>query len=147
MRFLRSGLIEVLGIGTQDTMQLLLVKDEQVIEALTPHTAQKPLTDGIGSRGVIRRLEHLDATGLGNSIEGRPKLAIMITDEVLRPHTKGGGFSQLLRRPSIGWRSCDAHVDHLPGVQFDDEEGKQRTEEEVSHWQKVARPDLLGMGL
>ena len=123
------------------------MEDEQMIKAFTPDTAQEPLTDGIGSRGVVGSFEHLDATGLGNSIEGRPKLAIMITDEVLRSHTKGGGFSQLLRRPSIGGRSCDAHVDHLPGVQEGDEEGKQRMEEKVSHWEKVASPDLMGMRL
>ena len=40
MRFLRSDLIEVLAIGMQDTMQLLLLQDEQeVIETLAPHTA------------------------------------------------------------------------------------------------------------
>ena len=37
MRFLRSGLIEVLNIGMKDAVQLLLVKDEQVIETLATH--------------------------------------------------------------------------------------------------------------
>ncbi len=32
-------------------------------------------------------------------------------------------------------------------VQFDDEENKQRTEEKVSNWQKVAGPDLLSMAV
>jgi hypothetical protein len=52
MRFLRSGLIEVLDIGIKDTMPLLLLQEEQVIETLAPHTAQKAFTDGIGARGV-----------------------------------------------------------------------------------------------
>jgi hypothetical protein len=47
MRFLRSDLIEVLDRGSKDTMQLLLLEDEQVIETLAPHTAQKAFTDGI----------------------------------------------------------------------------------------------------
>jgi hypothetical protein len=33
------GLIEVLTIGMKDTVQLLLMKDEQVIETLSTHTA------------------------------------------------------------------------------------------------------------
>jgi len=41
----RSGSIEVLDIGMQDTMQLLLLEDEKVIEALATHAAQKPFTD------------------------------------------------------------------------------------------------------
>jgi hypothetical protein len=39
MRFLWPGSIEVLNIGMKDTVQLLLVKDEQVIETLSTHTA------------------------------------------------------------------------------------------------------------
>jgi hypothetical protein len=35
---MRPGLIEVLDIGTQDTMQLFLLEDEQVIETLATHT-------------------------------------------------------------------------------------------------------------
>jgi hypothetical protein len=38
-------------------------------------------------------------------------------------------------------------VDHFARVQFDEEEGEQRTEEKVSHWEKVASPDLLSMRL
>ena len=34
---MRSGLIEVLYIGMKDAVQLLLVKDEQVIETLATH--------------------------------------------------------------------------------------------------------------
>jgi hypothetical protein len=36
-------------------------------------------------------------------------------------------------------------VDHSAGVQFDNEEGEQRTEEEIGDRQEIARPDLLGM--
>jgi hypothetical protein len=74
------------------SMELLLMQDEQVIETLAPHTSQEPLTDGIRSRGEIRSFENLEVTRLRNPREARPKLAVIITDEVLRPHTKGGGF-------------------------------------------------------
>jgi len=45
---MRPGSVEVLDIGTKNTLQLLLLQDEQVIETLAPHTAQKAFTDGIG---------------------------------------------------------------------------------------------------
>ena len=60
-----SDLIKVLDIGTQDTMQLLLLQDEQVIQTLATHTAQKPFTDGIGAWRMNGRLEYLDAAGGG----------------------------------------------------------------------------------
>ena len=92
---------------------LLLMQDEQVIEALTSHTAQEALTDGSGARSVIRGCEHLDATRLGNPSEAHIKLALMIPDEVFRTSTKGGGFPKRFGRPSVGGRACHADVHHF----------------------------------
>jgi hypothetical protein len=125
-----SGLIEVQDIGVEHPLKLLLMQDEQVIETLAPHTPQKALADGIRSRGVIRCCEYLDATRLGNPREAHPKRAIVITDEILRPYTIGGGFSQLLCGPRVAgrsWKSVDADEDHCARVQFDDDEGKVHT--------------------
>jgi len=36
-------------------------------------------------------------------------------------------------------------MDHSARVQFDNEEGEERTEKEIRDRQEVARPDLLGM--
>src|SRR5258708_5432689 len=77
--------IEVLEIGTQDTTQLLLVQDEQVIETLATHAAQKAFTDGIGPWCVVGRFQYLDAAGCGYARETGSKLVITITDEILRP--------------------------------------------------------------
>src|SRR5260370_38271977 len=79
------GSIEVLNVGVERAVELLLMEDEQVIETLASYTSEKPFTDGIRSRGVIRRFEHLDVTRLRNSREAHPKLSIIITHEVLPP--------------------------------------------------------------
>jgi len=81
---MRPGLVEVLDIGTQDTMQLLLLQDEHVIQTLATHAAQKPFTDGIGSWCVVRRGEHLDAAGCGYASETGSKFVITIANEILR---------------------------------------------------------------
>src|SRR5436309_7479805 len=97
-----------------------------MIETLSTDTPQKPFTDGIRARGEIRSCENLDATRLRNPSEAHPKFAVVITDEVLRPHTIGGGFPQLLCGPGIGrrsWRCVDTHMDDLARVEFDDEKG------------------------
>jgi hypothetical protein len=54
MRFLRPGSVEVVHIRVEHAVELLLMQDEQMIEALTPYTAEEPLTNGIRARGVIR---------------------------------------------------------------------------------------------
>jgi len=82
---MRSGLIEVLNIGMKDTVQLLLVKDKQVIQTLSTHAAHKPFADRIGSRRLVGRFQYLDAAGCGHARETGSKLIITITDEILRP--------------------------------------------------------------
>jgi hypothetical protein len=139
---MRPGSVEVVSIGIEYPLELLFMQDEQVIEALTPDTAEEALTDGIGAWSVIRRFEKLDGTCLGNPREGHPKLAIIIMDEVLRTLAIGGGLPQLLCRPGVGGRACHADVDHFARVQFNDEEGEQRMEEEIGDRQEVAGPDL-----
>ena len=142
---MRPGSVEVVHIRVEHAVELLLMQDEQMIEALTPYTAEEPLTDGIRARGVIRSFENLNVTRLRNPSEAHTKLAVVITDEVLRPHSKGGGFPKLLCSPSVSRISCHADVDHFARVQFDDEEGEQRVEEEIRDREEVAGPDLLGM--
>ena len=51
-----------------------------------------------------------------------------------------GGLPQLLCGPSVGRTSCDPHMDHLARWQFDDEEGEERTEEQVGDLQAHRRP-------
>jgi hypothetical protein len=68
----------------QDTMKLLLLEDEQVIETLAPHAAHKPFTDRIGAFRVVRRGEHLDAEGIGHARETGSKCVITIANEIVR---------------------------------------------------------------
>ena len=134
------GSIEVIHIGVEYPVELLLMQDEQMIETLASHTSEKAFTDGIHSRGFIRCFENLNVTRLRNPREAQPKLAIIIPDEVLRLLAIGGGLPKLLCGPSVGRISCDADVDHSASFQFDNEEGKQRAKEEVGDWETRRRP-------
>jgi hypothetical protein len=118
------GSIEVLTVSMKDAVQLLLVKGEQVIETLATHTAQKAFTDGISARRMNRRFQDLDAGGCGHARATGSKLAIVITDEILRSHSIGGRFSKLLCRPRVGRRACDPHMDDSTRVYITNEEGK-----------------------
>ncbi len=98
---MRPSLVEVLNIGVEHAVELLLMQDEQVIQALATHTPQKAFTDGIRSRSVIRCSENLDVTCFRNPREAQPKLAIVIPNEILRPRSIGGGFPKLLCGPRV----------------------------------------------
>jgi hypothetical protein len=79
------------------------MQDEQVIETLASHTPKKAFTDSIRLRSVIRYFENLDSTRLRNPCEVHPKLAIVITDEMLRPLSIGGGFPNRYVRSNCRW--------------------------------------------
>jgi hypothetical protein len=130
---MRPGSVEVEHIRVKHTMELLLMQDKQMIEALAPDTAQKPFTHAIRSRSVIWYCENLDVTCLREPCVAYPELAIMITDEVLRSLAIGGSLSQLLCGPGVGRTSCDADMDHFARVQFDDEERKQKANGRTDH--------------
>ena len=84
--------MHVVDIHVEHAVELLLLEDEQVIEALTPHTAEEALTDGIRLQGVKRSFENLDVTRLRYPRKAHPKFAVVITDEVLRSLSIGGSF-------------------------------------------------------
>jgi len=50
---MRSCLIEIRDVRIEDALELSLLQDQQVIEALLPHAPQEALTNGIGSRWVL----------------------------------------------------------------------------------------------
>ncbi len=139
---MRSCSIEVCHIRVEDTVELLLMDDQHVVQALSSHTAQKAFTDRIRSRRMIRRFEDLDAARCCNTSETGSKLAIIITDEILRRLSKRSCLSQLLCGPRVGRRARHTDMDHFPRFQLDDEERKKRTKEQVSNLEEIAGPDL-----
>ena len=105
--------VEVPHIRIQNALELRLLQDQQMVETFLPYAPQEPFTDGIRSWGMNRRFEQLDAAGFRHTNKARPKLPVVITNEILGCLPIRSGFSQLLGHPGIGRRSCDANVDHL----------------------------------
>ena len=98
----------------EHAVELLLLKDQQVIEAFLPHAPHEALADRIGSGCMIRRLQYLDAAGCGHARETGPQCVVVLANQVLGCVPIRGGFSQLLPDPRIGRRSGHAYVDDLP---------------------------------
>jgi hypothetical protein len=93
------GSIEVLNVGVQHAVELLLMQDKQIIETFATHTPQKTFTDGIRSRGLIRCCEHFDSTCVRNPRETGPKLAIVVPEKIFRFLSKRRGFTQRYALP------------------------------------------------
>src|SRR5260370_35758744 len=126
-------------------MQLLLTEDQHVSQTLQPNTSQETFTNRIGSWRVIRCFEHLDTARYCNTSETGSKLAIMIANEIPGGLSIRSRLPQLLCGPSVGGRSRHADMDDLPRFQFNEEKRKERANEQVSHLEEIAGPDLSPM--
>lgn len=111
---MRSSTVKVFYIGIEDALELLLLEDQQMVQAFLSHTSQEALADRIGTWGLNRRLEQLDATGDRHTSKASPKLTVVISYQVLWRLPIRSRFPELLGHPSIGRRSCHPHVKHLP---------------------------------
>jgi hypothetical protein len=84
-------------------------------------------------RAKLFPFENLNGTRYRHPSEAGPKFAIIITNQILRCLPIRRGFSKLLRNPGIGGRSCHSHVDYAPRFEFDDDERKERSKEEICY--------------
>jgi hypothetical protein len=128
---MRSRLVAVGDITIEHAVELPLIEDQQMVETFLPHTPGEALADRIGSRSVIGCFEDLDAAGCGHARKAVPKFAIVITNQILWRLSIWRSFSELLGNPRIGRRSCYAYVDYSPRLEFDNEERKERSKEEI----------------
>jgi hypothetical protein len=61
----------------------------------------------------------------------RTEFAIIVPNQVFRSFSIRSGLAQLLRYPEIRRRARHIHMDDLARFQFEKEEGKKGTEEEI----------------
>src|SRR5215469_675038 len=95
--------VEVIYIRIEHAVELSLMKDQQVIDAFLTHTSQEALADGVGARRMNRRFEDLDRARFRHTSKTRPKLTVVITNQILGGLPIWGRFSQryaLPRHPS-----------------------------------------------
>ncbi len=82
---MRSCLVEVGDIAMEHALELLLAEDQQVVQAFLSDAPQIAFADGIGSWCMNGDFEHLNPTGGRHASKARPKLAIVITNQILGP--------------------------------------------------------------
>ena len=83
VRIVLWAAVEVRRVLPQDAPQVRLAQDEDVIQALVPHTSEEVLADGVLPGGAVGGARDGDAARLGYPREGRPVLAIVVYEGYL----------------------------------------------------------------
>ena len=132
--------IKVGHIRLENTVELPLMQDQQVIKTFLTNTSQEPLTDGIGSRRVIGGFENLDVTCPRHTVKARPELTVVIANQIFGRLPIRRGFPELLGHPGIGRRACHPYMDDPSCLEFDEEEGEEWSKEEIGDLEARHRP-------
>src|SRR5262249_10112450 len=134
--------VEVADILGQDFLQMALIEDEHVVQALGPDRSHPALGNRVGPRRSERRARLGDAEITHSPIEGGAVAAVAIMHEkTWRVAVPAAAFDDLLCRPFAGWMRRHVHVENLPAGMMDHEEHVQRSKRYGLDTKEVARPD------
>ena len=122
-----------------------LAEDEDVIEALAPHTAEEALARGVCLWNADGRTQHPDPARGGETVEAGTVFRVVVADEILRRLTEGRGLAQLLGDPLVRRRAGDADVHDTARPQRGDDKREERPEADIGELHEITGPDVVGM--
>src|SRR5262249_32371603 len=138
--------IEIRHVLVQHPLKVVLVKDDHMVQTLTPRRSDPPLGQRVRPRGPHGRPDPHNAEPLQAAVELNPEPAVPGTDQIpWRIPIPATRVQDLLRRPCRGGMPGYPNLHDLPGLVAHHEEDVQRLEEDRANREEVARPDLLGM--
>jgi hypothetical protein len=143
---MESGLIEIDNIRIEKPGELLLMENQEMIQAFAPHTAQKTFADSICPArvryGVRRTWIPLVVATLAKFCPNFLSLSRMRYFGAC-PYGVASR-SCCATQGSVGARVTFTWI-RLPRLLFNDEESKEWTEEEIPYLQKITGPYLCRM--
>ena len=122
---------------------MLRTEDDDVVETLATHAAEKALACGVHERRSDCRLDDTDACAPGDAIEFRPKLGVAVADDELGPLTKGCDLAEPLGSPCLAGFTGDGDMDNRLRVHVYDEEGEKRSKPDIVHLKEIAGPHCV----
>ena len=141
-RSMRTPVVEIADILGQHLLQMALIEDEHVVQALAPDRSYPALGDGVGPRRSERRasLGHTEITH--PPIEGGAIATITVMNEkAWRLAIPSAAFNDLLCRPLGGRMRRHVHVENLSAGVMDQEEHVQCSKRDGLSAEEIARPD------
>src|SRR5579863_923180 len=106
--------VEIVDICLEDSEQMVVIADEQMVQALAAHRTDEPFTDGIGARRTKRGLDDFNLGPSGDRSEMLPILLVVIANKVFWALTEWRGFPQSLGYPSVGRMARHTEMYHPP---------------------------------
>src|ERR1700719_1090792 len=125
---MRSGAIVIVGVGFQNSAQMHLAQDNDVVYSLTPYRSDQPFGKAVlPRRGWCGRLVP-DAHGAQSACDDAAIDPIPIADEVARSFIPRKCLRYLTCNPFCRRICCDVDPDQVSAVEPNDDEGIEQVE-------------------
>jgi hypothetical protein len=107
---MRSVLVVIIDIATDQAQQMPLSEHDDVVEQLSPEGPYPSLRVTVLPRRARRRLHLHDAEIVDARVEGTPVEAVPVANEGGRRQVRSHGFDDLLRGPEGGMEGSVSHA-------------------------------------
>src|SRR4030088_2742225 len=135
-----SNFVVIASIGSQDSAQMCLAQDNDVVHTFTPDRSDQPFGKAIlPGRGWCGRLVP-DAHGAQSARDDGAINAIPIADEVVRSLIPRKCFHYLTCNPFFRRICCDVDLDEVSAAEPDDDEGIEQVEADSRNNEQVHGP-------
>src|SRR5882672_382178 len=125
---MRSDAVVIISIGFQNSAQMRLAQDNDVVHAFTPDRSDQPFHKAIlPGRGWCGKLVP-DAHGAQSARDDAAIDPVAIADEVVRSLIRGKCLRYLTCNPFGRGICCDVDPDEVSAVEPDDDEGIEQVE-------------------
>src|SRR5665647_652565 len=142
---MRSDVIVIASIGSQDPAQMRLAQDDEMIHTLATDRPDQSFSEAIlPRRGRCRRLVP-DAHGVQSACDDGAIDAIPITDEVVRSLIPRECLCYLTRNPFRRRMACNVDPDEVSTIHPHDDEAIEQIEANGRDNKQVHGGDIWGM--
>ena len=139
---MRSDAVVIISIGFQNSAQMRLAQDNDVVHTLTPDRSDQPFHKAIlPRRGRCGRLVP-DAHGAQSARDDAAIDPVAIAYEVVRSLIPGKCLRYLTCNPFCRRICCDVDPDEISAVQLDDDEGIEQVETDSWNNEQVHGGDV-----
>src|SRR5258705_13855667 len=123
-----ANFVVIASIGSQDSAQMRLAQDDEMVNTFTPNRSDQPFSKAVlPRRGWCSRLVP-NAHGAQSPRDDAAIDPVAIADEVVRSLIPGKCLRDLACNPFRRRICCDVDPDEVSAVEPDDDEGIEQVE-------------------
>ena len=131
------GLVIIGKVASQDVLEMRLVQDNYVIQALAPYAADQPLDERILPRRAWRRGDFFNPQVLHATMKSFSVSAVAVMNQITWSCVEGEGLSNLACNPFGRWMPGHIEMDDAAAIMAKNNKAVEQLESHGRHDEEV----------